>query len=408
MTRILASIPALLLPLLLASPALAIGAAAVGFGGQLFDSAKSCCGYSFDGSLTFTLWDAAEAGAGKSSFSVSLPVKTDTGFFHVELELPLAEISQAAPRWIAVSNPAGAGELKPRVLVSAVPKALVCTQAGYAADAGMLGGKEAATWTADLGKKADASAVLTKEETAKAIADALDKAKQDLIAEIAKKADASGVYAKAEVDKAIGDAVTKAKTELGAEIAAKADKTGVHTKAEVDALIVQATAALKGEVETKLGLKADKATTYSKTEVDAKIKALEDGITAQSKLIADQGKLIADLGTKVTTCEAKLAVSGTCPADMRKVGDFCVDRYEASLWVAKDGGVADCAAVQKAIDEILPKLDKGWTAADIYKGFDSGHPDCKLTAGGSPGGGAAPTGRGGAGSAGGLAGSSAP
>jgi len=50
---------------------------------------------------------------------------------------------------------------------------------------------------------------------------------------------------------------------------------------------------------------------------------------------------------------------------MVPVGDFCVDRYEASIWGRKDGKAVDCAALQAAVDEALAK---GWSESEIYLG----------------------------------------
>ncbi len=50
---------------------------------------------------------------------------------------------------------------------------------------------------------------------------------------------------------------------------------------------------------------------------------------------------------------------------MVPVGDFCVDRYEASVWERKDGKPVDCEALQDAVEEALAR---GWSESEIYYG----------------------------------------
>jgi formylglycine-generating enzyme required for sulfatase activity len=81
--------------------------------------------------------------------------------------------------------------------------------------------------------------------------------------------------------------------------------------------------------------------------------------------------MIASLQAQIDAL--KVQIGQTCPSDMVPVADFCVDRYEASIWERKDGQAVDCAALQAAVDEAVAA---GWSDADIYYGT---HPTCNLT-----------------------------
>lgn len=90
-----------------------------------------------------------------------------------------------------------------------------------------------------------------------------------------------------------------------------------------------------------------------------------------------------DLAAELDALKAEVAqlraalVAGerVCPSNMKPVGDFCVDQYEASLWARKDGERVDCAALQTAVKQAV---DAHWDAADIYYGYQ-GRSECTVT-----------------------------
>jgi len=84
---------------------------------------------------------------------------------------------------------------------------------------------------------------------------------------------------------------------------------------------------------------ATKSDTYTKDEVDQAI--------AQAVAAAIQGL-------------------DDCPSDMVQVGDFCIDRYETSLWTRNSGEPVDCGVLQAAVDEAKAS---GWTAQELYEGL---------------------------------------
>ena len=83
---------------------------------------------------------------------------------------------------------------------------------------------------------------------------------------------------------------------------------------------------------------------------------------------AEVDQMLADLKNQILA-----GIEHQCPDGMAQVGDFCVDRYEASIWVRKDGGAVDCGALQDAVDTAICA---GWTDTDIYLGT---HTTCGLT-----------------------------
>jgi uncharacterized protein YukE len=153
---------------------------------------------------------------------------------------------------------------------------------------------------------------------------------------------------------------------LQSALDAKEDKGTCYTKAQVDQLVAGLQTALDGKaaksVEATVAELAAAVTT-----LQGKVASLETTVSAQAATIADHEARIVDLETQV------MLLGGACPSDMVPVGDFCVDRYEASIWERKDGQAVDCAALQAAVDEAVAA---GWSDADIYYGT---HPTCNLT-----------------------------
>gem|GEM_PF-1051879 len=301
----------------------------VGYNGVLFTCPESgpCNGYSYMGPITFRLWDdpASTDPAHLVWEETQEGVKVEGGFFHVDLGavVALGPTAFAGPRWLDVQVGEDAA-LKPRSPVGSVPFALACKDA--------------------VSLQGQAPTAFAQASHVHAIADVTGlQAALDQKAAVAHNHD-DLYYRKAEVDTAL---------------AGKAAAGASYTKAESDALY-----ATKGHthaisdvtgLQAALDGKEAKGTCYTQAQVDQIVAGLQKQIDA----------------LKVQTGKA-------CPSDMVQVGDFCVDRYEASLWAKKndDGKPIDCAALQAAVDEAI---GRGWTDADIYKGYDGTQPDCLLT-----------------------------
>jgi formylglycine-generating enzyme required for sulfatase activity len=83
--------------------------------------------------------------------------------------------------------------------------------------------------------------------------------------------------------------------------------------------------------------------------------------------------MIASLQAQIDAL--KVQIGQTCPSDMVPVADFCVDRYEASLWARTDGTAVDCGAVQKAVDDAR-KEPWNWTDVDMDSWYKGQHGTC--------------------------------
>ena len=116
---------------------------------------------------------------------------------------------------------------------------------------------------------------------------------------------------------------------------------------------------------------------YSQGQVDANfalIAALTDAVgrldAAEANIEAMQGTISAQAATI-----AELEDEMSCPSDMVQMGDFCIDRYETSLWSRKDGEPVECEELQAAVDEADAA---GWTAEQLYSGYKAA--DCGVGA----------------------------
>jgi len=114
----------------------------VGFDGVLFTS-EQCCGFSYEGPVTFRLCDVPEGacvlGGGPAWEETHEAGVVDGGYLHADLgaQVALPPAAFAGPRWLEVELSEGIGVLSPRVALTAVPYAWQCL------DASTLGGKAA-------------------------------------------------------------------------------------------------------------------------------------------------------------------------------------------------------------------------------------------------------------------------
>ena len=298
----------------------------VGYNGVLFTCPATgpCVGYSYEGPVTFRLWDdAASMDAGHKVWEEVQPdVKLEGGWYHVDLgsQTALGATAFAGARWLEVQLGSDA-PLVPRSVVGSVPYAFAC------GDSMKLQGQPPTAFAqaSHVHVIADVTGLQAALDGKAAVShnhDDLYYRKADVDTALAGKAAVGASYLKADSD---------------ARYAAK-----VHGHAIADTLGLQA--ALDG--------KEDIGTGYTKAQVD---------------------QIVANAVQQVLVQCAK-----ACPADMVQVGDFCVERYESSLWAKKvdDGKAIDCAALQAAVDEAV---GRGWTDADIYKGYAGTQPDCLLT-----------------------------
>ena len=306
MKQIIALVPAFL-TLLTAASAFA-APLPVGYDGVLYGDG-SVGGKSQAGAgLTFRLFDVATGGAALDTQQTTADI--DGGYFHADLTLDFTKAAVGAA-WIEVELAGEGKPFAPRIKVAAVPFANAC------GDAASLQGK---TW-ADLATVATSGLYTdlkgTPDLTVFAKASALAK-----IATSGSYADLSGKPAL----KAVATSGQYADLTGAPDLTAYAKTADVYAKTEADANFAQATdvtvalaaKADKATVTTQLAAKADVGTCYTKAEVDQKL---------------------ADL----------LTALHQCPAGMVTVGDACVDKYEASVWVRKDKAPVDCAALQTAV-----------------------------------------------------------
>jgi formylglycine-generating enzyme required for sulfatase activity len=308
---------AIFVALAVAAPAAAQIPSTIGFDAALFTT-DQCCGYTYSGKATFRLCDSAQGACGMNSGLVWEEVQTaivvDGGYMHVELGsvTPFGAAAFSGPRWLEVELDGGIGILAPRLALTSVPFATAC------ADALTLAGKGASAFAA--ADHAHAWSSLTNLPVA---------------------------FAPAPHAHAIAD-VNGLQSMLDGKAAAS------HTH---DALYYS-----KVDVDGKLALKADAATTYLKSEADLLLAGKADAGTCYPKATVDQ--MMVEMEAKLVTKLARV-----CPGDMVPVGDFCIDRYEASIWAAKDGSAVDCAALQTAVKEALAAL---WSPGQLYTG-DNGN-----------------------------------
>ena len=111
------------LVMLVPSAVLAGTPVTVGYNGVLFGQGE-CCGYSYDGPVTVGLFDSENA----TTPVVSLPgatVKTDTGYFHVDVQVDPADLAVQGERWLGLTLTGAPGDPKPsfRMRLVAVPLA---------------------------------------------------------------------------------------------------------------------------------------------------------------------------------------------------------------------------------------------------------------------------------------------
>ena len=327
----------------------------VGYNGVLFTCPQSgqCDGYSYWGSITFRLWDHESSTEPMHLIwqETQQDVKAEGGWFHVELGsvVPLPTTAFLGPRWLEVQL--GNDEpLSPRSPVTSMPFAFFC------GDSVTLQGQPPTAF-------AQASHVHAIADVT-GLQQALD-GKAPLVHNhddlYYRKAQSDARYATKVHGHAIEDIVG-----LQSALDAKEDKGTCYTKAQVDQLVAGLQTALDGKaaksVEATVAELAAAVTT-----LQGKVASLETTVSAQAATIADHEARIVDLETQV------MLLGGACPSDMVPVGDFCVDRYEASIWERKDGKAVDCADLQDAVDKAA---NAGWSDADIYYGT---HPTCNLT-----------------------------
>jgi len=225
----------------------------------------------------------------------------------------------------------------------------------------------AATVTAGLGQKADKTYVDDQ---------------------LALKANSADMYTKVESDGkfATAAAVTAGlgqkadKTYVDDQLALKANSADVYSKTAADEQF--ATLALAGQkanasdvypksdVDAKLALKADQAGTTTALAAKANSADLEPyAKTADLNAPFAAGSpatllaVVQDMQTRLQAVEtsnaalvssnaglqSQVAALTAVPAGMVPVGDFYVDKYEASVWVRKDGAAVDCGALQTAV-----------------------------------------------------------
>jgi len=347
----------------------------VGYEGVLFTCPESgpCNGYSYMGPITFRLWDdpASTDPAHLVWEETQEGVKVEGGFFHVDLGsvVALGPTAFAGPRWLDVQ----VGEeppLQPRSPVGSVPFALACK------DAVSLQGQAPTAFAqaSHVHAIADVTGLQAALDQKAAVAhnhDDLYYRKADVDTALAGKAAVGASYTKAESDAryaavshthAISDTLG-----LQAALDGKAPVGASYTKAESDARYAavshsHAISDVTG-LQAALDGKEAKGTCYTQAQVDQIVAGL------QAKMDEKVASLQAQIdGLKVQTGKA-------CPSDMVQVGDFCVDRYEASIWERKDGKAVDCAALQAAVDEAVLK---GWSESEVYLGYKAS--DCGVGA----------------------------
>jgi hypothetical protein len=347
----------------------------VGFDGVLFTS-EQCCGYSYEGPVTFRLCDSPD---GECKFGGSTweethdPATVDGGYLHADLGTgtPLPAGAFEGARWLEVELGGGIGVLAPRVRLASAPYALQC------ANAAMLGNKAAEAFAAASHGHAWSSVT----GVPAALADGA--VSWDEVTGKPGTFEPTGhVHAIAEV--------TGLQGALDGKSPASHKHDGTYAAASHghdDQYYREA------EVDTKMAAKADAGASYTtqqsdaryyqKSEADAKfaLKALETTVAQLQATVNSQATLIGQLQTKdtaqdaaLTACQADLAKHQACPADMVRVGDFCVDRYEPSLWAKKvdDGKGIDCAALDAAVAA-------GWNDTDIYLGYAGTRVECGAT-----------------------------
>jgi len=320
-----------------AAPARAEVPGTVGYNGVLFTCPEQgpCNGYSYMGPVTFRLWDdpASTDPLHLVWQETQEVVKVEGGWFHVDLGsvVALAADAFAGPRWLEVQVGEDA-PLQPRSPVGSVPFALACGEAVT------LQGQPPAAF-------AQASHV-------HAIADVTG-----LQAALDGKAPAVHNH----------DDLYYRKADVDAALAGKAATGASYTKAESDArYAAKVHAHSVGEVvglEAALDGKEDKGTCYTQAQVDQIVAGLQAQMDAK----------VASLQAQVDAL--KVQTGQACPPDMVAVGDFCVDRYEASLWARTDGTAVDCGAVQKAVDD-AGKEPWNWTNVDMDSWYKGQHGTC--------------------------------
>jgi formylglycine-generating enzyme required for sulfatase activity len=336
---------------LVATPALASVPGTVGYNGVLFkdgecpgDFAAFCGTKSMD--MTFRYF-ASKDGADQVGVDIAISaVPVTNGYFHVELTPPGADAT-----WLELSVDDGGGmkALSPRVALSAVPYALA------AGDAATLGGQAPSAFVV----AGSAGAVTTT-----------------------MLADGSVTASKLGVTCTSGQVLKWIGTGWGCgALSGGGTVTQVDTGDGLTGGPITGTGTISAKFAGTAG-DYGVATAVARSDhghdAEYAAKALEASVAALQTTVASLQGTVATLQTQVATCQANLAKATTCPSDMVPVGDFCVDRYESSLWAKKvdDGTPIDCADVQKGVDDALTA---GWPTVDIYAGYQNGRTECNLT-----------------------------
>lgn len=112
--------------------------------------------------------------------------------------------------------------------------------------------------------------------------------------------------------------------------------------------------------------------------------ALQTALTRLDKAEAKIGELQGTVMAQATTI-ASLQKQVSCPSDMVKVGDFCIDRVEASLWTRNDGAPVDCELLQKAVDTAKDSAGTWkWQDSDFIAWYKGQHGTCLAASGPKP------------------------
>ncbi len=107
----------------------------------------------------------------------------------------------------------------------------------------------------------------------------------------------------------------------------------------------------------------------------ARLDALEASLAEQAALTEQLEATVAAQAVAIADLQGGQPAAGGCPDDMVAVGDFCIDRVEASMWRRVDGGKLVCAAVQAAVDQ-AKAAPFNWTDGDFAVWYGGGHPTC--------------------------------
>lgn len=120
-----------------------------------------------------------------------------------------------------------------------------------------------------------------------------------------------------------------------------------------------------------------------------RLNALEASLAAQQAQSVGlqetvDGLQVTAAGQEATIAANELALAdleqqlgdGGCPSDMVAVGDFCVDKVEASMWRRLDGEPVECGAVQAAVEQ-ASAAPWNWNDSDFDKWYQGTDGQCK-------------------------------